>query len=238
MSIPILDNPAYNAMISGNRSLSLGTETARYFPLEVSPFVGLADFSRERFAELAAVLPAGRPFALATPGKIEIPPGWDVKVYGPGLQMMGDKVKVAGEGGGVSGKAGSDLEFVPLRAEHVSQMVALAQLTNPGPFGKRTIEFGNFVGVFDGDRLMGMSGHRMHPTPYLEISGVCVHPEYTGKGLGAALTLYQVRRIREMGDIPMLHVWAHNTRAIGVYEALGFVTRREIHFGFLQLGAR
>jgi predicted GNAT family acetyltransferase len=113
--------------------------------------------------------------------------------------------------------------------------VALAKLTNPGPFGERTIEFGNFVGVFDGDRLMGMSGHRLHPTPYIEISGVCVHPDYTGRGLGGALTLYQVERIQQMGEIPILHVWARNERAILLYEHLGFETRREIHFAFMQL---
>jgi predicted GNAT family acetyltransferase len=34
----------------------------------------------------------------------------------------------------------------------------------------------------------------LHPTPYIEISGVCTHPDYVGRGLGAALTYYQVRR--------------------------------------------
>jgi predicted GNAT family acetyltransferase len=146
--------------------------------------------------------------------------------HGMGLQMMGE---------GVGGAASGAWEFVPLRQEHVPQMVALAKLTNPGPFAERTIEFGNFVGVFDGERLMGMSGHRLHPVPYIEVSGVCVHPDYSGRGLGGALTLYQVERIRELGEIPILHVWASNTRAIGVYEHLGFVTRAALHFNIIRL---
>jgi predicted GNAT family acetyltransferase len=139
--------------------------------------------------------------------------------------MMGD---------GAKGWLKGDWEFVPLGLEHVPQMVQLAKLTNPGPFGERTIEFGNFVGVFDGDRLMGMSGHRLHPSPYIEISGVCTHPDYVGRGLGAALTYYQVGRIREMGEAPILHVWKHNEQAIRLYEKLGFVTRRELHFNMIQ----
>lgn len=243
MAEHILDNPAYHGMISGNRNLSVGTELVRYFPEAVSPFVGLADFGAERFRELAEILPAGRAVALATPGRVEIPSGWDVKIYGPGLQMMwagararGEGVGERGEDGrvGAAGERGDELTIVPLRVDHVPQMLALAKLTNPGPFGERTIEFGNFVGVFDGDRLMGMSGHRLHPVPYIEISGVCVHPDYAGRGLGGALTLYQVERIQQMGETPILHVWARNERAIRLYEHLGFVTQREIHFAFMN----
>jgi hypothetical protein len=42
----ILDNPTYYAMMSGNAGLSHGSSNARYFPEEVSPFVGLPDHDR------------------------------------------------------------------------------------------------------------------------------------------------------------------------------------------------
>lgn len=219
-----LDNPTYHAMIGGNANLSLGTSTARYFPEAVSPFVGLADLSETRFSELATVLPPNRVAAVVSAEDIVIPASWKVNYHGVGLQMMGE---------GAHGPSLEGWEFVPLRTEHVPLMVDLAKLTNPGPFGERTIEFGGFVGVFDGDRLMAMSGHRLHPSPYIEISGVCTHPDHVGRGLGAALTYYQVERIRAMGEVPMLHVWAHNVRAIRLYESLGFVTRRELHFNMI-----
>ena len=222
----VLDNPAYHAMMSGNRNLSLGTDTVRYFPGAVSPFAGLVDFTEARFRELAELLPSGRGATVVSPDDIMIPPDWKVRLHGLGLQMTGDNA---------IGPSLKNWEFVPLQKEHVPSMVDLAKLTNPGPFGERTIEFGNFVGIFDGERLMAMSGHRMHPTPYIEISGVCTHPDYAGRGLGAALTYFQVVRIREMGEIPMLHVWAHNSRAIRLYENLGFVTRRELHFNMIEL---
>jgi ribosomal protein S18 acetylase RimI-like enzyme len=224
----VLDNPTYHAMMSGNKNLSLGSDTARYFPEEISPFVGMADFSVERFAELTEVLQAVRRGAVAvvSPEEIVIPAGWKVNYHGVGLQMMGEDAH---------GPALDQWEFAPLEAKHVTMMVDLAKLTNPGPFGKRTIEFGGFVGVFDGDRLMAMSGHRLHPSPYIEISGVCTHPDYVGRGLGGALTYFQVERIREMGEIPILHVWADNARAIRLYESLGFVVRRQLHFNLIQL---
>jgi ribosomal protein S18 acetylase RimI-like enzyme len=222
----ILDNPTYHAMLSGNAGLSLGSSTVRYFPPEVSPFVGLPDFTPARFGELAALLPPERGVvAVVSPDAIVIPSGWKLNYHGVGLQMMGE---------GAHGPSPDGLEFVTLRPEDVPLMVELARLTNPGPFGERTIEFGGFVGVFDGERLMAMSGHRLHPSPYVEISGVCTHPDYARRGLGSALTYFQVERIRERGEVPMLHVWAHNVRAIRVYESLGFVTRRELHFNMIE----
>jgi ribosomal protein S18 acetylase RimI-like enzyme len=239
----ILDNPTYHAVMSGNAGLSLGSSTVRYFPSAVSPFAGMVDFTPGRFAELAAVLPAERgTVTVVSPDDIVIPAGWKVNYHGVGLQMMGeDASHVMGEDAshvmGEDASHGRLLEgwkFVPLRTEHVPLMVELAKLTNPGPFGERTIEFGGFVGVFDGGRLMAMSGHRLHPSPYVEISGVCTHPDYAGRGLGGALTYYQVERIRERGEVPILHVWAHNVRAIRLYESLGFVTRRELHFNVIE----
>jgi predicted GNAT family acetyltransferase len=222
----LLDNPVYHAMISGNANLSLGTSTVGYFPAAISPFAGLADYSEARFSELAEVLPPKRGAAVVSPDEIVIPASWKVSYHGVGLQMIGEHAV---------GPSLADWEFVSLQQEHVPLMVDLAKLTNPGPFGERTIEFGNFVGVFDGDRLMAMSGHRLHPSPYIEVSGVCTHPDYLGRGLGAAMTFYQVERIREMGEVPMLHVWAHNVRAIRLYEKLGFVKRRVMHFNMIEL---
>jgi ribosomal protein S18 acetylase RimI-like enzyme len=221
----VLDNPAYHALLSGNRQLALGAGTMWYFPAEVSPFVGLKDYNEPTLHQLAGILPQDRTAVTITTTQIEIPAPWKITYYGVGLQMMGDQVPEPGKMEG---------EVVPLQREHVPQMMALAKLTNPGPFGERTIEFGHFSGVFDHGRLIAMSGHRLQPLPYVEISGVCTHPDFAGKGLGAMMTLLQLQRIREQGNIPILHVWAHNANAIRLYEKLGFVTRRTLHFTVMQ----
>ena len=120
------------------------------------------------------------------------------------------------------------LDAVPLRPAHVPQMCALAELTRPGPFDTRTIEFGGYVGVFDGDRLGAMAGERMHDAPRREASGICTHPDYQGRGLARRLSELVVRRILDRGETPFLHVVATNARAIGLYERMGFTTAREV----------
>ena len=67
----------------------------------------------------------------------------------------------------------------------------------------------------------------MNPVPYAEISAVCTHPDYLGRGYASKLLLFQIRRIRVAGQIPFLHVLSTNERAIRVYERLGFVIRKE-----------
>jgi len=75
-----------------------------------------------------------------------------------------------------------------------------------------------------------MTGQRMHAFEYAEASAVCTHPDYLGRGYARQLLLFHLQRIKAAGNIPFLHVRYNNTRAIKVYESLGFLTRREIFF--------
>jgi ribosomal protein S18 acetylase RimI-like enzyme len=47
-----------------------------------------------------------------------------------------------------------------------------------------------------------------------------------------------MRRIRDRGETPMLHVRADNTRAIALYERLEFRIRKEGHFAVLRRGVQ
>ncbi len=109
-----------------------------------------------------------------------------------------------------------------------AQAVALATLTRPGPFGPRTIELGEYFGVFDGDRLVAMAGERAEVGCFREISGVCTHPEVRGRALARKLMLHLIARERARGQIPFLHVIATNTIACALYEALGFAVCAEV----------
>jgi predicted GNAT family acetyltransferase len=117
---------------------------------------------------------------------------------------------------------------VPLTHAHVPQMCALAELTRPGPFDVRTIDFGEYFGVFDGDRLVAMAGERMRDARLREVSGICTHPDAQGRGLARRLTALVVRRELARGETPFLHVVATNARAIALYERMGFVTARDV----------
>jgi predicted GNAT family acetyltransferase len=60
-----------------------------------------------------------------------------------------------------------------------------------------------------------------------EVSGICTHPEYLGRGLAKKLTLKLVLRQLQRGKRPFLHVLIHNTPARALYEKLGFHNYRE-----------
>jgi ribosomal protein S18 acetylase RimI-like enzyme len=109
-------------------------------------------------------------------------------------------------------------------------MLALTALTKPGPFGDRTIEFGNYWGIFEEGKLVAMSGERLHLKDHTEISAVCTHPNALGKGYGSILVSLIAEKIIKEHKTPILHVRSDNERAITMYERLGFSIRSDIYF--------
>lgn len=221
----VLDNPVYHALRTGDAHLSVGTDTVKFFEEQVSPFVGFDKDNEKGFAELYELLPSQRKALYATTSFIREPDGWQLLHKIEGLQFVFKGTANASE---------PLLTPVPLQQEHTARMVALAALTRPGPFGLRTIAFGNYFGIFKNDQLVAMAGQRLHAANYTEISAVCTHPDYLGKGFAAALMRQQLNLILEQGQIPFLHVRADNSRAIALYERLGFVRQRPVNFYFLK----
>ncbi|MBD1363333.1 GNAT family N-acetyltransferase [Mucilaginibacter sp. ZT4R22] len=222
----VLDNPAWNALISGNKNLAKGSGQIRYFDEEVSPFVGFEENTAANFQQLYELAPADRAYGFISPVEMEIPAPWQVPLYIRCLQMVHNQSTVDA--------IDAQAELVPLTEAHVPQMLALTKLTNPGPFAARTIDFGHYHGIFDGDNLVAMAGQRMHVFNYAEASAVCTHPDYLGRGYAKKVLQFQVKRILAAGEIPFLHVRYDNKRAIRVYESLGFVTRKTIHFYIIK----
>lgn len=221
----LLDNPVYHALSSGDKHLGTGTSKVAAFDEEVSPFAGYEYGYTAAFRELFDFLPRRRHILIATPQDLSEYEGWLLLEKVDGIQMVHQEL--------------IPVKPVPvtlqkLEQEHVAEMLALAQLTRPGPFGTRTIEFGHYYGVFEDNKLVAMTGQRMHVQNFSEISAVCTHPAHLGKGYAAALVQQQLRLIYEQGSIPFLHVRADNTRAIDLYKRLGFVTRGPMKFYFMR----
>jgi predicted GNAT family acetyltransferase len=110
----------------------------------------------------------------------------------------------------------------------------LTALTKPGPFDRRTREFGRYVGIRVNGSLVAMAGERMKVLGHTEVSAVCTHPEHTGKGYAQALMLEVIKGIRERGEIAFLHVRQDNLRAIEIYKRLGFRERVLRHYAVLR----
>jgi predicted GNAT family acetyltransferase len=124
--------------------------------------------------------------------------------------------------------------ITPLGIEHVPQMLELTKLTKPGPFFEKTILFGNYFGIFIDGRLAAMTGQRMHPVPYMEVSAVCTHPDFRGKGYAKALMLHVMKIILDNSCIPFLHVLTSNAGAIQLYESIGFRVRKKLFIDMIQ----
>jgi predicted GNAT family acetyltransferase len=76
----------------------------------------------------------------------------------------------------------------------------------------------------------------MKMNDFTEVSAVVTHPFYTGKGFAKQLVAHTANAIFDENKIPYLHVAETNFGAIGLYEKLGFRTRRKISFWNLETG--
>jgi ribosomal protein S18 acetylase RimI-like enzyme len=221
----LLDNPVYHALLSGDKHLSFGNEQVKFFDEAVSPFAGFEEGYKKGFEDLYALLPEGRKILYAIPSLITQPAGWQIQHEIKGLQFI------------YEADSGNKTEFpnvISLSEIHVEQMVQLAKLTKPGPFGSGTINFGSYFGIFDNEKLVAMTGQRLHVANCTEISAVCTHPNYLGKGYAYTLLQHQLQLILQKNQQPFLHVREDNQRAIALYHRLGFTISRPMNFYFMK----
>ena len=214
-----LDNPMWQAAITGNRNITQGSVSVRYFNRDMALFFGMKEFTEDNFRELHAWTPFDQLVATFTEGEIDVPANWKVILKKDILQMVYEKDCPADE---------DTSSLIPLQDKDIPAMLELTALTKPGPFFTRTIDFGHYEGIFDQGQLVAMCGQRMQPDPYSEVSAVCVHPDHLGRGYARLLIRNQLRKISLAGRIPMLHLYADNIAACRLYESLGFVTRKPL----------
>lgn len=206
-------------MRGAQAAIAIGTDRVRRFLPGFSPIAAFADPGEPDFATLATLVDAGEVF-FCPEWTGALPPGWTLHKDTSMLAMAWD--------GRPAPPVDPTLHERPLTTADVPQMCDLAARTRPGPFGPRTIEFGDYIGTFDGGRLTAMAGERLRHGRLREVSGICTEPAYQGQGLARRLTEVIVRRQIQKGETPCLHVASTNARAIALYERIGFVRAREI----------
>jgi len=208
----LLDNVMWNCLSGPQARFATGSGAVRRYAPGFSPIVGCKDAHHPDFDELEKHSAPGETFYIDI-WSGAAPAGWRI-------DKEARMFKMVWEAPAPTDDAAPDA--VPLRPEHAAQAVELARLTNPGPFGIRTPELGEYFGFFEDGRLIAMAGERMEVGSLREISGICTHPDFQGRGLARKLTLKLVHREMRRGLTPYLHVMSHNTGARALYEKMGF----------------
>jgi predicted GNAT family acetyltransferase len=214
-----LDHPVWHALTTRQAALAEGGALARRYPSDIAPFADMPDMSPQSFAALGALMSPSDYAVLFTPEPVNAPAEFKTLLAKTGEQM----IRMPAE------SSGGTADIVTLGADDVAAMMELTKLTNPGPFAARTHELGTFLGVKIDGRLVAMAGERMKPAVYTEITAVCVHPDFRGRGYAQMLLGAVARQISARGEIPFLHVFSDNDSAIALYRRQGMEIRRRLH---------
>jgi ribosomal protein S18 acetylase RimI-like enzyme len=220
-AVDALANPIWHSLQTCLAHLAEVSGGARRLPPEVTLLAGFAEPTAEAFASLAKLQSDGMPSVIFLHEPIVLPAGWR-EIDADGLLQM---VQVRD-----AQMPAAPADMIDLRERDAGEMVGLAKLTKPGPFGRRTRELGTYVGVRREGKLVAMAGERLRLQGYTEVSAVCTHPEFLGRGLAGGLMGAVIERMRAKGETPFLHVRASNTRAVELYKRLGFEESRRLYF--------
>jgi ribosomal protein S18 acetylase RimI-like enzyme len=205
-----LDDPIRTALQGPHAPLAQRRGRAVRYRPDVAPFLALPADGRE-WDDAAALLGAGGTAVLGTTDVVEPASDWVVERTMPGVRLVAEDVRGA-----------PAPDAVVLGTDDVDAMLALVARTRPGPFLRRTVAMGTYLGIRIDGELVAMAGERLRVPGHTEISAVCTHPDHQGHGLAARLVRDLVGRIHARDETPFLHAVADNTRAIGLYEHLGF----------------
>ncbi|MBV8638153.1 MAG: GNAT family N-acetyltransferase [Candidatus Eremiobacteraeota bacterium] len=217
----VLDNPIWSGLTGIHASFAGGGSELKVYPFEMAPFAGVPAASTTLTDELLDETLRDRPFVYfvgtlpqVDASRFEVQPHENIR------QMVCEGLKPA--------PVPANVPMRDLDANDVPSMLDLMSRVYPAYFRARTIEMGRYVGIHDGGELVAMAGLRMAPKGYREISGVCTDPRFAGRGYAGMLVRALAEGMYANADIPMLHMDLDNTRALRLYEALGFVHRTEV----------
>lgn len=216
----LLDHPIWSALTTSHMGFALTAGSARRYPEQIGPFAAIAENSEHGFDDLLSMLPPQVRIAMFTLNPVSPPQALSLQMAATCFQMIAHAPIITAE---------ADHEIFALSGKDVPEMMDLVGRTKPGPFAVRTHELGAYLGIRDHGKLVAMAGERMRVGKYIEVSAVCVDPEYRGRGYGKRLIGTLSANMRRRGEIPFLHVFTDNEAAIALYETLGFKMRRQLH---------
>jgi predicted GNAT family acetyltransferase len=219
-----LDNPFWSSLRSRHRALALGAGNVVRYPPRFAPFLGVAGKDVDAAAALATLVAPGESVLLLGVAPERVPAGWRLEAFADLAQMAcAQRIPV------VDGP-----DIIELTTAHRADVLALIALVYPHYFRERTMELGRYFGIYQDGRLAAMIGERLGTDTHQEMSAICTHPDFNGRGYARRLTAFLGNDTLDRGRTPFLHVSQENTRARRIYERLGYRLRREIPFWSLH----
>lgn len=211
-----LDRPIWSALTTRQADIALRVGEAVRLKPDYGVFAAAADASEASRTALNYLDIGPEGLWCLEKDAVEPPPGLLVVHHrAPCLQMIADHIVAPRP----------EFEVEKLTEADAPAMLELARMTEPGPFFQHTHRMGDFIGVKAKDLLIAMAGERLRPEGYTEVSGVCTHPDFRGRGYAGGLMRIVAARILARGEVPFLHSYAENAGAIALYENLGFKLR-------------
>jgi GNAT superfamily N-acetyltransferase len=213
-------NPVWHSLHSEHSSLAVCEGEACRYPADVAPFAAVREPSQKALFDVRDLLHEGEALWISGEGFPTVK-GIVFETTLPCLQMiLPADVEVPS----------ITTEIEPLGEANASEMVSLTTLAFPGFFRQRTYVMGTYYGVRStSGELVAMAGERLRLPGFPEISGVCTHPKFRGRGLASVLMWQLIRKHRRNGLQSWLHVGSENQRAIDLYRHMGFRKVREIN---------
>ncbi len=211
-----LDNPAWHSLIGAHAGLGRASGAVRAYRPEVAIFAAIDESAPADLSGLVDLVAPGSRCALAGSKPVRLPDGFESEHVFDVLQMVAQSPVAVDV----------TAQIALLGQSHVAAMVELVELTQPGPFASETWRMGDYRGIFHDGRLVAMAGERMRPAGFTEISAVCTHPDFRGKGYAKQLVSVGALAIVARGETPFLHAVPDNFVAVETYRKLGFEVRR------------
>ena len=214
-----LDNPFWASLRSRHRALARRIGDAARYPTEFAPFLGVASADAGVAGAIESLIGQGE--ALYLLGVVpNTPDGWVLESHGLLAQMVCTTPIPVIDGP----------EIIELSEAHREDVLALTALVYPHYFRPRTMELGRYFGIYQDSQLAAIIGERLGMDAYQEISAVCTHPDFNGRGYARRLVALLSNDNLERGRTPFLHVSHQNQRAKLLYEQIGYRHRRDIDF--------
>jgi predicted GNAT family acetyltransferase len=219
-----LDRPVW-ASLTHAPHLAEGSDLAKRFRRDVNVFASAFDDSPPSLAALDKLVCDNEAVFLLQVPAICVPEGLVAIREAEGGQLIAVQ--------SIEPETGEET-IVELGDADAADMLALASLAEPGPFLQRTHTMGRFIGIRINGQLAAMAGERMRFPGFTEVSGVCTHPDFRGRGYARRLSSVVANHIQQRGDQAFLHAWTSNSAAIALYETLGFEQRASVQVAVLK----